>query len=119
MRIYAYLLIVLSWASVADASNALSAADAINHVGTNATVCGTVASAKYASSTRGSPTFLNLDRPYPNHVFSALIWGSDRSKFGQPEITHLHKRVCVSGTIEAYKGEAEIILRNESQITSD
>lgn len=45
--------------------------DAINHVGESATVCGAVASAKYATSTRRQPTFLNLERPYPNHIFTA------------------------------------------------
>jgi hypothetical protein len=37
--------------------------DAINHVGEDAVVCGVVASAKYATSTRRQPTFLNLDKP--------------------------------------------------------
>jgi len=67
----------------------LSATEAKNHVGEKATVCGTVASARYAESTKGQPTFLNLDKPYPHHIFTILIWGSDRRTF--------EKRVCVTG----------------------
>lgn len=59
----------------------VSPADAINHVGQMATVCGRVASAKYATKANRQPTFLNLDKPYPNHVFTAVIWGSDRAAF--------------------------------------
>jgi hypothetical protein len=66
----------------------LSAADAKDHVGETATVCGKVASTRYAASTRGQPTFLNLDKPYPNQIFTVLIWGSNRSKFGAPEIDY-------------------------------
>ncbi len=63
----------------------ISAAEAKDHVGEVATVCGQVASAKSASSTRGRPTFLNLDKPYPEQIFTVVIWGDDRPKFGRPE----------------------------------
>ena len=64
----------------------LTAAQAKDHVGETATVCGVVANATFAARTTGQPTFLNLDQPYPSHIFTALIWGSDRLKFGQPEV---------------------------------
>jgi hypothetical protein len=64
----------------------LAAAQAKDHVGETATVCGVVANATFAVRTTGQPTFLNLDQPYPSHIFTALIWGSDRLKFGQPEV---------------------------------
>jgi hypothetical protein len=63
----------------------VSPEDAASHVGENATVCGIVASAKYAASSRSQPTFLDLDAPYPNSPFAAVIFGSDRAKFGTPE----------------------------------
>jgi hypothetical protein len=44
-----------------------------------------VVSTHYASSSKGQPTFLNLDELYPKEVFTILIWGSDRTKFGVPE----------------------------------
>ena len=73
-------------------------------------MCGPVASAKYATETRRQPTFLNLDRAYPNHVFTALIWGSDRSAFPYAPEGLQGKRICVTGVIELYKGKAEIIV---------
>jgi len=60
----------------------LTAAEAKNHVGETATVCGKVVSARFASKSKGQPTFLNLDEPYPNHIFTVVVWGSDREKFG-------------------------------------
>jgi hypothetical protein len=71
------LFVVLS--SPVAAQKKLTASEAKDHVGETATVCGIVASARYATSTKGQPTFLNLDKPYPNQVFTVLIWGGRRS----------------------------------------
>jgi DNA/RNA endonuclease YhcR with UshA esterase domain len=95
----------------------LTAIQAKEHIGETATVCGVVASATYADRTKGSPTFINLDQPYPQHVFTAVIWWSDRSKFSQTEITYKSKRVCVTGTIKSYRDRPEIIVKEPSQIT--
>src|SRR5215470_13631698 len=69
-------------------SSHLTSAEAKNHIGERATVCGKVASTHYAARTKGSPTFINLDEPYPNQIFTILIWGSDRPKFGEPESSY-------------------------------
>jgi hypothetical protein len=63
----------------------LSPEEAASHVGENATVCGVVASATYAAQAMAAPTFLDLGKPYANQIFSAVILGSDRTKFGAPE----------------------------------
>jgi hypothetical protein len=94
----------------------ITAAEAGQHVGRTATVCGVVASGRYAKPTRGRPTFLNLDKPYPDQVFTILIWGENRAKFGTPEQSLLHKRVCVSGSIREYGGKPEIVASEPSQI---
>ena len=94
----------------------LTSAEAKDHIGEQATVCGTVAGTHYAGRTKGSPTFLNLDRPYPNQVFTILIWGTDRSKFGAPETTYANKKVCVTGVIKDYKGRPEVIAEEPNQI---
>src|SRR5262249_58197410 len=99
------------------ADKKLSAREAKQHIGEQATVCGIVASAKYAASTRGQPTFLNLDEPYPNQIFTILIWGGDRAKFGRPETAYAQQRVCSTGTITEYRGTPEIIAHDPSQIT--
>jgi micrococcal nuclease len=63
----------------------LATARARDHVGDRTTVCGKVVSSQHAMSSKGEATFLNLDEPYPREIFTILIWGSDREKFGAPE----------------------------------
>jgi len=94
----------------------LTPLQAKDHVGENATVCGIVASATFAARTKGQPTFLNLDKPYPEHIFTALIWGSERPKFGQPEETYKGKRLCVTWTIKPYRGVHEIVVTEPGQL---
>ena len=108
--------VLLGSAAALGAAPTITAEEASAHVGETATVCGVVVSAKHATSTRGEPTFLNLDRPYPNQVFTVVIWGSDRAAFGQPEAVYRNKHVCVSGLIESYKGKPEIVARKPSQV---
>ena len=99
------------------AVDAITAQDAAAHVGETLTVCGNVVSANYAVKSKDQPTFLNFDRPYPNQIFTVMIWGSDRAKFGEPENTLLGKKVCANGLIRAYRGKPEIIAVNPSQLT--
>lgn len=80
-------LFVLIMLSVLRLGGDLTAAQAKDHIGERATVCGVVASANYAQRSKNTPTFLNLDKPYPEHVFTVVIWGADRAKFGTPETT--------------------------------
>jgi hypothetical protein len=94
----------------------LTAAEAKNHVGETATVCGRVASAHFAEKTKGLPTFLNLDKPYPNQTFTILIWGADRPKFGNPESTYRDKNVCITGKITSHRGVPEIVASKPSDI---
>lgn len=95
----------------------LSPDDAANHVGQNAMVCGVVASTKFDGQVKSKPTFLDFGKPYPDQVFTAVIFGADRAKFGTPETTLHGKRVCVSGSIREYRGRPEIILSDPSQLT--
>ncbi len=94
----------------------LSTADAKDHIGETATVCGDVVSTRYAASTTGQPTFLNLDKPYPNQIFTVLIWGSNRSKFGTPETDYKAKRLCATGKITDYRGTPEIVANDPRQL---
>ena len=98
------------------AQKTLSASKAKDHLGEQATVCGKVVSTLYADTSRGRPTFLNFDEPYPNQIFTLLIWGKDRPKFGDPETAYRGKQVCASGKIESYKDVPEIIASDPSQV---
>jgi len=93
----------------------ISAADAKSNIGNKATVCGTVASERTASSSRGRPTFINLDSAYPNQIFTILIWGEDRQNVG--DVPTEGTRVCATGTIEDYRGVPEIVVRTKSQLS--
>ncbi len=104
------------WAIGARAAT-LSPEEAANHVGENVTICGLVASAKYAGQARGGPTFLDFGKPYPNAIFTALILGGDRAKFGAPEKAVQGKQVCVTGQIQLYQGKPQVILNDPKQLT--
>jgi len=105
------------WATSAVlAQKTFTATEAKAHIGEQATVCGKVVSTRWAESSRGSPTFLNFDQPYPDQVFTLVIWGNDRSKFDNPETTYRGKRVCVTGKISAFKGVPEVVANDPAQI---
>ena len=108
--------VIVLWAALGLAQTSISAAEAKNHVGEKATVCGEVASTHYAARSRGNPTFINLDKPYPTQIFTVLIWGTNRPKFGDPEEAYRSKHICVTGKISDYKGAPEIIAYEPSQI---
>jgi hypothetical protein len=110
------LLIGTVLVSPIQAQKKLTANEAKEHFGETATVCGAVVSARYADSTKGQPTFLNLDKPYPSQVFTVVIWGDNRSKFGKPENDYNGKRICVTGKITAYAGLPEIVAEDPKQL---
>jgi hypothetical protein len=112
----AFLIGALLSTSVS-AQNKLTAAQAKDHFGQTATVCGEVVTTSYADSSKGHPTFLNLDKPYPNQIFTVVIWGENRTKFGKPEEDYKGKRICVSGKITAYAGKPEIVVSDPKQMT--
>jgi hypothetical protein len=75
-----------------------------------------VASTRYAATSRGKPTFLNLDKPYPSQAFTILIWGENREKFGTPEGKYRDKQVCVTAKITEYRGAPEIVVSDLQSI---
>src|SRR5262245_1861062 len=105
-----------SWASSA-ATAPLSPEDAAGHILETGTVCGVVASAEYEAHEQNQPTLLDLGKPHPNAVFTAVIYGENRAKFGTPETSLLGRRICVTGRISDYQGKPEIILTDPKQLT--
>jgi DNA/RNA endonuclease YhcR with UshA esterase domain len=97
------------------AADSIPSTQAKDHIGQTGTVCGKVADTRYLES--GSrPTFLNFDNRYPNHTFTAVIFGENRAKFGTPEKDYLAKDICVIGKIQDYRGKPEIIVTEPAQI---
>jgi hypothetical protein len=107
---------VLISCSTAAHAALLTPEEAGSHIGEDVTICGVVASATYAANAPMAPTFLDLGKPYPNQIFTAVILGNDRSKFGMPENSMREKNVCVTGEIFLYQGKPEIILHNPTQL---
>jgi hypothetical protein len=96
-------------------SQTLTAAQAREHEGQNATVCGIVASERQASASKGKPTYINLDVPWPNQIFAVVIWEEDVQKVGA--LPRLGAHMCAKGLISYYHGVPEIIVRSNAQIT--
>jgi hypothetical protein len=113
---YLGVAVVLALSPVPTGAAEIAAADAAKHVGENGTVCGMVESAHYVERSQRQPTFLDLDRPYPNQSFVVVIFGSDRAKFGTPERALLHQRICATGEISLYQGRPEMVVHDTAQI---
>jgi len=95
----------------------LSPEQAASHIGETATVCGVVVSAEYEANEQNQPTLLDLGKPHPNAIFTAVIYGENRAKFGTPETSLRGKRICMTGQISDYQGKPEIVLTEPSQLT--
>ena len=111
------LALALLWPSATLlAADPIPSAQAKDHIGESATVCGNVASTRYLQ-TGSRITFLNFDKPGPDHPFTAVIYDENRSKFGLPEKDYRDKDVCVTGKIQEYNHKPEIVLTDPKQIT--
>jgi hypothetical protein len=102
-----WLLLLLS-SALATAQN-IPASDAAKHVGEQETVCGKVAEIYTATSAKGTHTFLDFDKPYPNEAFTAVIWERDKAAVGNLPKDGV---LCVKGTILDYRGRPEIVLHS-------
>jgi DNA/RNA endonuclease YhcR with UshA esterase domain len=108
------LLSVFGLALVPVSAQSISAADAKNHVGEKATVCGKVADERTVTSSIEEPTFINLDAPYPHQIFTIVTWREDRLAVGK--LPEKGSHVCILGLIEEYRGVPEIKLWSRSQL---
>ena len=117
LAIVVFILPVLQ--TVLLAQERISPAEAKKYVGKFVTVCGKVVSAAYATNAAGRPTFINLERPYPNQPFNVVIWGAERGNFSPPpEKAYDGKKICVSGEVLVFRDEPpRIVVTKPSQIT--
>ncbi len=78
------------------------------------TVCGTVVSTHVS---KNKNVFINLDKAYPNQVFTITIWSSDLINFSYAPQKYLEsKKICVTGKVVDYKGVSSMYVSNEKQI---
>jgi endonuclease G len=80
----------------------------------NIKVCGTVVSTKL--SAKGN-IFINLDKKFPNQIFSISIFKDNVPNFSyKPEIYLSGKTICVTGKVTNYNGVAGVSIENEKAI---
>ena len=89
----------------------ITAADAKNHIGQKETVCGLVTGKNVAAQSQGTPTFVDLDRPYPNQPFAVVVWERDKAAVG---MLPSNGQLCVTGIITQYHGGAQIVLHDSA-----
>ena len=102
--------------TAACSAQSISPKDAEKYVGKTATVCGQVVGTKYLEASGRKPTLLDFGKPFPNQEFVAVIFGDDRTKFGEPEKACLKKDVCVTGEITKFRNKPQIIVNERNQL---
>ena len=82
--------------------------------GRDVNVCGTVVSA--SKSAKGN-IFLNLDKKFPNQIFSITIWKKNLVNFSfDPQNELNHKVICVKGQVRSFEGVPSLSLENEKRL---
>lgn len=112
MRPTQFATALLLFASIGQCQT-ITAAQAREHDGETATVCGVAQNEHTATSTRGTPTFIDLDSAFPYQIFSIVVWDEDRPNVGA--LPRTGSRVCVTGLINYYHGVPRIVVRNSGQ----
>ena len=78
-------------------------------------VCGTVVSTKLSS--KGN-IFLNLDKKFPNQVFSVTIFKDNVPNFSyQPDLFLAGKTICVTGKVTNFNGTPTMNILTETALT--
>jgi hypothetical protein len=87
------------------------------HISEEATVfCGQVVSTIYAARSKGQPTFLNPDKPYPHAVFTVLIWALIAPSSASLRRSSRTSVFASPGGIQEYRDGAKIVATELDQI---
>jgi endonuclease G len=77
-------------------------------------VCGTVVS---TFKSKNDNVFVNLDKKFPNTVFTLTIWARNQANFSySPEQDFMGKKVCAKGQVTRRDGVMQMNLVNEKQV---
>ena len=78
------------------------------------TVCGKVVSTK---KTDAGHVFINLDKQFPNQIFSISIFESNIVNFDyEPEVYLMNQEVCFKGEISSFNGTTSMVIDNGKQV---
>lgn len=96
-----------------DRYNTLQAYDFID-TGKKVEICGTVVS---TFKSKKNNVFVNLDKKFPNTVFTLTIWARSQANFSYPpEKELLNLKVCARGEVSRREGVMQMNITNEKQI---
>ncbi len=87
--------------------NAILAKDARDHVGKTVWVTCEVKGCREAREA-GKPNFINVGEPYPNHIFTIVVIGDFKAKYGIDLASLKGKTVLVQGKVEIFKDIPQI-----------
>ncbi|MGA7471092.1 MAG: hypothetical protein WCD48_20295 [Candidatus Sulfotelmatobacter sp.] len=126
MNMLIVMLCVSGLSALAFAQSAPSAtpprvapADAKNHIGETATVCGKVVdtmTSRYGLAGHGKPVNFDLDEPGPNPVFYFVAFGAQPGGPQEAIAAYQGKQVCVTGKITQASSGPFILAKDRSQI---
>jgi endonuclease G len=78
------------------------------------TVCGTVVSTKLSS--KGN-VFLNLDKGFPNQIFTVTIFKDQLVNFTfAPQVELMGKVICVEGKVADFNGTPSMVIEHEKSV---
>lgn len=99
-------------------SDAVEWTNASKYLGRTATIYGPIVNSTVASSSNGSPTYLDMGAAYPaSNRVSIVIWEEDAHNFPQSPVSMYEgKTVCVTGEVYSYSGACNIKVTSPSQI---
>lgn len=93
------------------AKGQVTASQAKYFIGDECTVCGTVVATKFNENGKSNPTYINLDKKFPDQVFTVVIFGKDRVNFTyEPEKYLYGKTICIKGKVGEFRGTPQMVI---------
>ncbi len=87
---------------------------AYDHIGEKVEICGTIVD---TFRSKKNNVFLNVDKKFPNTLFTFTIWSRNTANFSyEPEVELLNQRVCIKGEVKKQSKGIGIDLINEKQV---
>ena len=88
------------------------------YIGKSIVVFGKIMDGRYLVNSTNKPTLLNMGGKFPNQKLTVVIYGNDRGNFGyKPEEMLLDKVIYVSGKIELYRDQPQIVVSGPFDIS--
>ena len=99
-------------------TDTITAEEAAQLIGEQVTIKAKVVSVFYAKSSSGGPTFLNLDKKFPDNPIAVVIFEKELKKLKLNTQLYKGKTIIVTGKVGVYKDENKpsIIIYSKDQI---